>query len=144
MSLGKTIIDWILSLTISITIVFWYFELSFLYPLRGRKHKCLHAKSKLKWKKVLVLIESKWKCQLWWGYKHPFYPSLPVWDTSFPSFDRKWTDLVRQRRTSKCFFPRRHFVYKQNNVYSISGKIKLFLSWENEKTYKITVANIEN
>ena len=33
-------------------------------------------------------------------------------------------------------FPRRHFVYKQNKVYSIIGKSKFFPIWEYEKINK--------
>ena len=48
------------------------------------------------------------------GNKQPFHPSLPSQDAPFLSFDRKWTVLVRRRWTSKCLFPRRHFVYNHD------------------------------
>ena len=78
------------------------------------------------------------------GNKQHFHPSLPSKDASFPSFDRKWTELIRQRWISKCLFPRRHIAYKQNNVYSILGKVEYFPNWEYEKVYKIKVASMEN
>ena len=77
------------------------------------------------------------------GNKQPFQPSFPSYDASFPSFERKWTDLIRQRRILKCLFPRRHIAYKRNNVYSIIGTVEYFLHWENEKIYKIKVASKE-
>ena len=36
------------------------------------------------------------------GNKQLFHPSLPSQDAPFPSFDRKWTVLIRRRWTSKC------------------------------------------
>ena len=45
------------------------------------------------------------------GIKQIFHPSFPSLDAPFPSFDRKWTVLIRQRWTSKCLFPRRRFLF---------------------------------
>ena len=56
------------------------------------------------------------------GKKQPFHPSLPSWDAPFPSFDRKWTAPIRQRRTSKCLFPRRRFYLQLYKRYSLNGK----------------------
>ena len=78
------------------------------------------------------------------GNKQLFHPSLPSQDASFPSFDRKGTDLVRQRWISKCLFPRRHIAYKRIKVYSIIGTNEHFPNWEYEKIYIVTVASMEN
>ena len=83
------------------------FLLFILFP--GGKHNCLHAKSKYKQGKVLSKsIASKVRVPTLAGNKHLFHPSLPSQDAPFPSFERKWTGLVRQRWASKCLFPRRH------------------------------------
>ena len=43
--------------------------------------------------------------------KQPFQPYLPPYDALFPSFNRKWTVLNRQRWTSKCLFRGGRIVY---------------------------------
>ena len=48
------------------------------------------------------------------GNEQLFHSSLSSEDTPFPSSDRKWTDLIHQRWTSKCFFPR--LKYEKNTV----------------------------
>ena len=34
-------------------------------------------------------------------------------------------DVIRQRWTSNCLFPRQHFVYNLNHAYSIIGKLNI-------------------
>ena len=75
------------------------------------------------------------------GTKQTFHPPLR---SKVASFYRKCTDLIRQRWTSKSFFPRQHRAYKRNIVDSISGNIELLFNWENEKIYKIKVTSNEN
>ena len=65
-------------------------------------------------KRTYIIETSKSECRLW----------REINNLSIQPFDRKWTDLIRQRWISKCLFPRRHIVYKQNNVYSIIGKVE--------------------
>ena len=44
------------------------------------------------------------------GKQTPFHPFHPSKDASFPFFDGKWTDLIRQKWISKCLFQRRHIL----------------------------------
>ena len=70
------------------------------------------------------------------GTKQLFPPSLPSLAEPFPSFDRKWTDLIRQRWISKCLFPHRHFVYSVKTcIIQRWKKIENFLIWKNEIKY---------
>ena len=78
----------------------------------GGKHNCLHAMIRYKLgKSTLYIITSKSKMVTLAGNKQLFHPSLPSQDAPFPSFDRKWTNLIRRRWKSKCLFPRGHIVY---------------------------------
>ena len=68
------------------------------------------------------------------GNKQPFHPSLPSLDAPFPSFDRKWTVLIRRRWTSKRLFPRRHVVYNLGILISLIGKGKQKnLNWKKKE-----------
>ena len=65
------------------------------------------------------------------GNKHNFH-RLP------PSFDGKWTSLKRKKWALNCLFPRRHFIHKHNDVFSVIGKIKKFRSRKTQKIYDLS------
>ena len=64
--------------------------------------------------------------RLWREKKQPFHPSLPLYDGLSPSFNRKWTDLIRRRWASKCSFSSRLIDYSLKSVWSINGKHWIF------------------
>ena len=76
-----------------------YFHFSYLYLFFGGKQNCLHAKSMSKWDKNFINHNIKVKMPTVAEKKQLFHPSLPSWDAPFQSFDRKWTDLIRQSWT---------------------------------------------
>ena len=102
------------------------FVLSFLLfiPFLGGKHNCLHAKSRYKiGKSTLYIITSNSEMPTQAGNKQPFHTSLPSQDAPFPPLNRKWTDLIHRRWTSKCLFSRWHFVYSLDNCILHRWKI---------------------
>ena len=61
------------------------------------------------------------------GNEQLFHPSLPSYNAPFSTFDRKWTDLNRQRWTSKGLFPRRCIVYSFKSLFHKWEKITYLL-----------------
>ena len=59
-----------------------------------------------------------------------FFSSL---DASVLSFNVKWMNLIRRKRTFKCLFPHRHNFYEQINRQCVIGETQFFQSrGENE------------
>ena len=119
-----------------------YFQLSYLYLFLAGKHNCIHAKSRhIKRKVLYILLYQNQKPNLA-GNKQLFHPSLPQIGRVFSTFRQKWTDLIYQRWTSKCLFPRRKIVYSvetciihrwKNTEKFLNWKIKIRkLKWKKE------------
>ena len=90
-------------------------NITFISPVHnhlGGKHNCLHAKSRYKKRKSTLLIVLNRKKALSGGRWTTFFPFPSSYVASFPSSDRKWTDLIRQKWTSKCLLPHLHVFYK--------------------------------
>ena len=87
-----------------------------LYRKYCEKHKYSHAKSKVQIEKSIFI-----------NYNMKFKNADSGGKINNFSSDRKWTDLIRQRWTSKCLFPRQHIVYSLKSVFHKWEKITNFL-----------------
>ena len=85
----------------------YYLQSSYLYLFVGGKHICLHVKLRYKESKrtLIILLENKIVDSSW---KKPFHHFLPSYVALFPSFEEKFTGLIRRKGTSKYLLPRRH------------------------------------
>ena len=79
------------------------------------------------------------------GNEQLFHPSIPSKDLSFPYFDRKWTDLIRHRWTSKCPFSLRNFILPTNShpylgLTKIKGqKVRKLIPYDQISREKMTI-----
>ena len=98
-----------------ISIKVYYFNIfipPFFYLFLGGTHVRLHAKSKYKQAKIHLWLQHKGRYADSGGKWRTFHSFFPWYDMSTPSLDRKQTDLIRQKLTSKCLFPFRHILYR--------------------------------
>ena len=64
---AKTKIDWLSSSSVLSFFVSWHFHFSNLYLFLGRKHKCLHVKSRYNWGQlILQKRHQRLKYHIWW------------------------------------------------------------------------------
>ena len=104
-----------------------YFHFSYLYLFLAGNRIVYTPSQGTNREKYFKNYNIKFKMPTLAANNQLFHPSLPSWDALFPSFERKWKYLIRQRWTSKCLFPRRRIVYSLKSVFYKWEKITYFL-----------------
>ena len=95
-----------------------HFHVSYLFLLLGRKQLFVRQFKGTNREKYFINYNNKVRGPTLAGNKQQFQQFFPSLDALFQTFDRKWTDLIRLRWTSKCFFPRGHIVYSLKRYLS--------------------------